>query len=57
MQKKKKFFFKKEEVELKDLLNKSEMDKITGGLESYTKFPKDDPLRPTTYTESTYYRF
>jgi len=56
MENKKKFFFKKEEVELKDLLSKSEMGKITGGLESYTRFPKDDPLRPTTYTESTYVR-
>ena len=53
MENKKKFFFKKEEVELKDLLSKSEMGKITGGLEVGNSRWQDDF---GTYTNSTYVR-
>ena len=53
MENKKKFFFKKEEVELKDLLSTSEMGKITGGLEvGYSRWQDDFG----TYTNSTYVR-
>ena len=51
MKNQKKFFFKKEEVELKDLLSKSEMGKITGGTE-YSRWQDDYG----TYTQSTYVR-
>lgn len=54
MKSKKKFFFNKEDMPVKELLKKEEMNLIIGGLEDYKR--KIFYERAVIYTESTYVR-